>query len=100
MANVAPQCAVHTTLTLLKCSVVSQPGLNSEAGHNQFVSDYFTDDAVYAVKFKRRLRMKEELLLRTVDDIKNRFSYFQYRVNGRGKNVSPQFIIVPLQFVN
>ena len=45
----------------------------------------FVDDAVYVVKFRHRFRVRQELFLRIVDDIKNRFPYFQQRVNGRGQ---------------
>ncbi|XP_023739316.1 uncharacterized protein LOC111887380 [Lactuca sativa] len=58
---------------------------NHEVEHNQLVNVYIVDDAVYAEKSRRRFRMSKVLLLRIVDDINNRFPYFQQQVNGRGQ---------------
>ncbi|XP_023752086.2 uncharacterized protein LOC111900429 [Lactuca sativa] len=58
---------------------------NHEAGHDRLIEDYFADDAVYAVKFRRRFRMRKELFLRIVGDLEGRFPYFQWKMDARGK---------------
>ncbi|XP_023758998.1 uncharacterized protein LOC111907463 [Lactuca sativa] len=63
---------------------------NREAGHDRLIEDYFADDAIYAVKFRRRFRMRNELFLRTVGDLEDRFPYFQWKMDARRiKGFSP-----------
>ncbi|CAI9297699.1 unnamed protein product [Lactuca saligna] len=38
---------------------------NREVGHYRFIEDYFAYDVIYAVKFRHRFRMRNELFLRT-----------------------------------
>ncbi|KAL7608660.1 uncharacterized protein LOC111918862 [Lactuca sativa] len=58
---------------------------NHEAGHDRLIEDYFADDAIYAVKFRRRFRMRNELFLRIVGDLEGRFPYFQWKMDARRK---------------
>ncbi|XP_023748918.1 uncharacterized protein LOC111897200 [Lactuca sativa] len=56
---------------------------NHEAGHDRLIEDYFVDDVIYAVKFRRRFRMRKELFLRIVGDLEDRFPYFQWKMDAR-----------------
>ncbi|KAL7612971.1 hypothetical protein Lser_V15G08301 [Lactuca serriola] len=63
---------------------------NHEAVHDRLIEDYFADDAIYAVKFRRRFRMRKELFLRIVGDLEGRFPYFQWKMDARRvKGFSP-----------
>ncbi|KAL7601098.1 hypothetical protein Lser_V15G26804 [Lactuca serriola] len=56
---------------------------NHEVGHNRLIEDYFADDAIYAIKFRRRFQMRKELYLRIVHDLEGRFPYFQWQMDAR-----------------
>ncbi|XP_052626716.1 uncharacterized protein LOC128133361 [Lactuca sativa] len=58
---------------------------NHEAGHDRLIEYYFADDTVYAVKFRRRFRMRKKLFLHIVGDLEGRFPYFQWKMDARGK---------------
>ncbi|XP_052625753.1 uncharacterized protein LOC128132813 [Lactuca sativa] len=53
---------------------------NYEAEHDCLIEDYFVDDVVYAIKFRRRFRMRKELMLR-IGDLEGRFPYFQWKMD-------------------
>lgn len=62
------------------------------AGHAQLISDYFSDEPTYTDDmFRRRFRMRKELFLRIVNDLKNHPSgYFTWREDAVGrKGLSP-----------
>ncbi|XP_023732546.1 uncharacterized protein LOC111880356 [Lactuca sativa] len=59
---------------------------NHEARHDRLIEDYFADDVVYAIKLRRRFRMRKELFLRIVGDLEGRFPYFQWKMDARGKS--------------
>ncbi|XP_023755618.1 uncharacterized protein LOC111904072 [Lactuca sativa] len=63
---------------------------NREARYDRFIEDYFADDAIYVVKFRRRFRMRDELFIRIVSDLEGRFPYFQWKMDARRiKGFSP-----------
>ncbi|XP_023767884.1 uncharacterized protein LOC111916437 [Lactuca sativa] len=63
---------------------------NHEAVHDHLIEDYFVDDAIYAVKFRRRFSMRKELFLRIVGDLEGLFPYFQWKMDARRvKGFSP-----------
>ncbi|KAL7590059.1 hypothetical protein Lser_V15G39712 [Lactuca serriola] len=58
---------------------------NHEAEHDLLIEDYFVDDAIHAVKFQRRFRMRKELFLRIVGDLEGHFPYFQWKMDAMRK---------------
>ncbi|XP_023740614.1 uncharacterized protein LOC111888726 [Lactuca sativa] len=56
---------------------------NHENEHDCLIENYFADDAIYAVKFQYRFRMRKELLLHIVGDLEGRFPYFQWKMDAR-----------------
>ena len=63
---------------------------NREVGYNHLIENYFADDIVYSKKFQRRFQMRKQLLLCIVDDLEDRFSYFQWKWDARRrKGFSP-----------
>ncbi|KAL7606192.1 hypothetical protein Lser_V15G19235 [Lactuca serriola] len=63
---------------------------NHEVGHDRLIEDYFADDAIYSIKFRRRFRMRKKLFLRIVGDLEGRFPYFQWKMDARRvKGCSP-----------
>ncbi|XP_075504608.1 uncharacterized protein LOC142542044 [Primulina tabacum] len=62
------------------------------AGHIQLVNDYFSSEPVYTDDmYRRRFRMRKELFLRIVTDLKNHLDgYFKWREDAaRRKGLSP-----------
>ncbi|XP_019182762.1 PREDICTED: uncharacterized protein LOC109177765 isoform X1 [Ipomoea nil] len=57
-----------------------------DAGHTRLVNDYFSDDPIYPEDmFRRRFRMRKQLVLRIVDALQSRSDYFQQKANASNK---------------